>query len=108
MGEIQHLFRSEQFNLISGIGYFHAETDNVDTFTGMPPDTNTSRVDHTNPYVYSHIRIPEHVTWTLGASMDFFDTQDEDTDREQFNPKMGVTWSLDSGHDPAGRGLPHL
>ena len=94
MGEIQHLFRSEQFNLISGIGYFHAETDSVDTFTGMPPDTYTSRVDHTNPYVYSHIRIPEQVTWTLGASMDFFDTQNEDADREQFNPKMGVTWIL--------------
>ena len=94
MGEIQHLFRSEQVNLISGIGYFHAETDNVDAFTGMPPNTRTSRVDHINPYVYSHLRIPVSVTWTLGAIMDFYDTQDEDTDREQFNPKMGVAWAL--------------
>ena len=94
MGEIQHLYRSEQFNLISGIGYFHAETDNVDTFTGIPSITHTSRVDHTNPYVYSHIRLPVNVTWTLGASMDFYDTQDEDADRDQFNPKMGVIWTL--------------
>lgn len=94
MAELQHLHRSQRFNLISGIGYFHAESDHFDTFTGFPPDRYTSRVDHTTPYVYSQIRIPNNVTWTLGASMDFFDTQDEDVDREQFNPKMGITWSL--------------
>jgi tetratricopeptide (TPR) repeat protein len=92
MAEIQHLFRSPSANLISGIGYFHAESDHVDTYNGFPPDTYTSRVDHTNPYVYSQIHMPTNVSWTLGASMDFYDAQD--AEREQFNPKMGVTWSL--------------
>ena len=94
MAELQHLHRSQHFNLISGVGYFHAESDHFDTFTGFPPDSYSSRVDHTTPYVYSQILIPNNITWTLGASMDFFDTQDEEADREQFNPKMGITWSL--------------
>jgi outer membrane receptor protein involved in Fe transport len=51
-------------------------------------------VDHTNPYVYSQIHVLENLTWTLGASVDFYDTQDTDADREQFNPKMGITWSV--------------
>ncbi|MBC2711192.1 MAG: TonB-dependent receptor [Desulfosarcina sp.] len=92
MVEIQHLFRSEMFNLISGIGYFHAESDHFDTYSGFPADAYNTRVDHTNPYIYSQINIPNNVTWSLGASMDFYDSQD--TDRDQFNPKMGITWSL--------------
>ncbi len=92
MAELQHLLRSEQFNLISGIGYFHSESDNVDTYNIFPSDTYSSRVDHTSPYLYSHIRNPANVTWTLGASMDFFDSSA--TDRDQFNPKIGVSWSL--------------
>jgi tetratricopeptide (TPR) repeat protein len=96
MAELQHLFRSERFNLISGIGYFHAESDHFDTYTGDPPDIYTGRVDHANPYVYSQIHIPENLTWMLGASIDFYDTQDAELDREQVNPKMGVTWNLTS------------
>ncbi|MEE4113326.1 MAG: TonB-dependent receptor, partial [Desulfobacteraceae bacterium] len=92
MAELQHLLRAEQLNLISGIGYFHSESDNVDTYSIFPSDTYSSRVDHTTPYIYSHIRIPVNVIWTLGASMDFFDSSA--TDRDQLNPKIGVTWSL--------------
>lgn len=92
MAEIQHLFRAETFNLISGIGYFHSESDHIDTATGTPPETYDTRVDHTNPYVYSQINMPDPVVWTLGASMDFFD--DRETDREQFNPKFGLTWNV--------------
>ena len=92
MAEIQHLFRSERFNLISGFGYFHSDSDFtvIDDEEPEPVVTDT-RLDHTTPYVYSYIFFPENVTWTLGASMDFFDGK---VTEELFNPKMGVTWDL--------------
>jgi predicted porin len=91
MAEVQHLFRAGRFSLISGISYFHADSDITETFFNEG-DEYEDRVDHTNPYVYSQIHIPKNITWTLGASMDFYDGQL--TDREQFNPKLGITWSL--------------
>jgi hypothetical protein len=47
--------------------------------------------------LYSLISYPEDVTWTIGASADFFERDDEnrdiaDFDRNRFNPKFGVTW----------------
>ncbi len=92
MVEIQYLLRSKTASLISGLGYYHAESDNLETYSGFPPETYKTRVDHTNPYMYSQVHIPDNVTWIMGASMDIYDTQD--ADREQFNPKMGVTWNL--------------
>jgi tetratricopeptide (TPR) repeat protein len=91
MAEIQHLFRSGRFNLISGMGYFHADSDITENFFGEDDDYD-DRIDHATPYLYSQILIPQDVTWTLGASMDFYDGQL--TERKQFNPKLGVTWRL--------------
>ena len=54
-----------------------------------------STVDHTNAYLYLHVRYPESATWTVGGSADFFrDSADVSgvKDRNQFNPKFGVTW----------------
>jgi tetratricopeptide (TPR) repeat protein len=92
MAEIQHLRRSESVNLISGIGYLHSESNHVDAYSEFPSDTYTSRVDHSNAYIYSQIHIPTNLTWVLGASMDLYDAKGGDY--EQFNPKMGVTWNL--------------
>ena len=92
MAEIQHLFRGDRFNLISGIGFFHSDSDFTDMFAGeAEPLVSEARVDHTTPYIYSYILVPENVTWTLGASMDFFDGKVKE---ELFNPKIGVTWNL--------------
>ncbi|WP_231716232.1 tetratricopeptide repeat protein [Desulfosarcina alkanivorans] len=91
MAELQHLYRSETVNLISGIGHYHSKREEKNFYSWRPSDENTTRVDHTNPYVYSQIQLPGHATWTLGASIDFFD--DRNTDREQFNPKFGLTWN---------------
>ena len=59
-----------------------------------------STVDHTNAYLYLHVRYPESATWTVGGSADFFrDSADVSgiKDRNQFNPKFGVTWTPRSG-----------
>jgi lipoprotein NlpI len=95
MAEIQHLFRSERFNLVSGLGYLHGDSDLTENITEDGESylfEGEDRVEHINPYVYSQILIPQNVIWTLGASVDFFD--DQLYDRQQFNPKIGVTWNL--------------
>jgi hypothetical protein len=50
--------------------------------------------DHSNLYLYSYTNYPENVTWTFGASGDFFEGAAEETpDVDQFNPKFGIIWN---------------
>jgi tetratricopeptide (TPR) repeat protein len=91
MVEMQHLFRSERLNVTSGVGHFSSDRKiTVKTSAYTPPAKKTSP-RHTNPYVYSQINFPENMTWTVGGSADFF--EGGIVDRDQFNPKLGLTWS---------------
>jgi outer membrane receptor protein involved in Fe transport len=101
--EIQHLYRSAAFNLTSGIGYFDINREQVTDLTFEPPldflsfsDTANLDAKHTNVYVYSYINTLPNVTFTLGASGDFFDTSNTTSSesKDQFNPKFGVTWNV--------------
>jgi outer membrane receptor protein involved in Fe transport len=105
--EAQHQFRRERFSLISGAGYFDADRKDTDTDTttvSLPfppfvitktvPEVTRSDIRHTNLYLYSQVTLPESVTWTLGASGDFFDGGLLDLDRDQFNPKLGLIWNV--------------
>ena len=98
--EFQHLFRSQYVNVTSGAGYVKID-GNIDIRTELsflpgvffpakvPLDTK-----HTNVYSYANINVLKNVTFTLGASGDF-QTSDspELTDKNQFNPKVGMTWN---------------
>jgi tetratricopeptide (TPR) repeat protein len=90
MAEIQHLFHSERFNFTSGIGNFSADQKLVVNQSPSLPMVQESNIRHTNLYVYSLINYPKSVTWTIGGSADFFDAL---IDRDQFNPKLGLTWN---------------
>ena len=94
--EAQHILRSDRFNLVSGAGYFSAKQKDVFTtqmpipdppFTQELSDVVEGSPTHTNVYAYSNVRFREPVTFTLGASGDF-------SDRNQFNPKLGLTWQI--------------
>jgi tetratricopeptide (TPR) repeat protein len=88
--EGQHIYLAEYFNLITGVGHFGQDID--DLF----PDYGFSEhypVAHTNIYAYSQIHYPSQVVWTLGLSADFFDGDIFKMDRTQINPKFGVTWT---------------
>ena len=102
-GEIQHLYRSAAFNLTSGIGYFDISREQVTDVTFEPPldflsSSSTASLDarHTNAYVYGYINTVPNVTFTLGASGDFFRTPNTTSSesKDQFNPKFGVTWNV--------------
>ena len=89
--EVQHLLRFERLSMISGIGHFSADAKQVITFLPSPPTRQQSDIRHTNFYAYSQINYPKNVTWTLGGSADFF--EDRIVDRDQVNPKLGLTWN---------------
>lgn len=100
-GELQYLFRSQHTNLVGGAGYFNVnKQDELISVLTTPPRPRTITqtfdrdVNHTNLYLYSYVNFLREVTFTLGASGDFFDTKSSDSEsRNQFNPKLGITWN---------------
>jgi hypothetical protein len=100
-GELQHLFRSKYVNLTSGAGYFNINREQIRTFDAVfLPRAFVDRLDldaqHSNVYLYSYINVVKDVTFTLGASGDFFKTDDTMTSesKNQFNPKFGFLWNV--------------
>jgi len=100
-GELQHLFRSERFTIITGAGLFYIKEKQIDfSQLFVPPfgsstDIMKTDIRHTNLYLYSQIHYPKHVTFTVGGSADFY--HDGTINNNQFNPKFGVTWNPFSG-----------
>jgi len=110
--ELQYLYRSEKSNITAGVGYFDLDQSVTrDTYSppvmvpfppfvlgGLVTATSDVSAKHKNAYVYSNTRVVPDVTLTLGASWDSFDTEDTSTEsRDQFNPKLGVTWQVQPG-----------
>ncbi len=99
-GELQHIFRSERFNIITGVGHFYIKEKETDFIEFLflpfqPPTLTKSNIHHTNLYLYSQINYPKNVTFTIGGSGDFL--HGGIIDENQFNPKFGVTWNPFSG-----------
>jgi tetratricopeptide (TPR) repeat protein len=91
MVELQHLFRSETLNIISGTG--HVSTREEDIFE-MPDFQSRDKynVRQTNLYIYSLIKCPVNVIWTIGGSADFY--EDLSLERRELNPKIGLSWNI--------------
>lgn len=96
--ELQHLFRSQYINLISGVGHssvngrFDTRND-VRAFDITFTDSAGTDLDHTNVYGYSYLKPMEKLVLTLGLSGDFTDGDSPDmAGIKQANPKFGVTW----------------
>jgi tetratricopeptide (TPR) repeat protein len=118
IAELQHLLKTEKFNIISGIGFTNQDAEttiNIDLFDvttplpsppfppGLPPlvidppptDPIREKIDfeRANIYAYSQIKILDPLSLTLGLSADSLDWADQ-IDRKQVNPKFGVTWQV--------------
>jgi tetratricopeptide (TPR) repeat protein len=97
-GEAQYLFRSRAVNLVAGGGHVDLEAEQTVTIEFIvPPSFSETTVEdskHTNAYVYSYLNFVKGLTLTLGLSADFFRTRSANSeDRDQFNPKLGITWN---------------
>ncbi|BBO75869.1 hypothetical protein DSCW_32860 [Desulfosarcina widdelii] len=109
-GELSYLFRSKTIDLVSGVGYVKKNEDV--TFAGTfqwpgtdPPtfidsfsDPLEYEVDHVNLYAYSYFRPLEGFIFSVGASGDFYNDDEqnygeEEIEESQFNPKLGVSWN---------------
>lgn len=106
--ELQHLFRSNYLKTITGAGYFRIHREDVENdelllpvdpsdpasplaATQLPSTTSDLHVIHRNLYVYSYVTYPKNVTFTAGASGDSF--RGGIVDKNQLNPKFGITWN---------------
>jgi hypothetical protein len=109
-GELQHIFRSRWVDVVSGAGYFQVKgTDVISPTFALPPPpdgpggtfTDPQSVDvgtrHGNAYVYAHLHLVEELKITAGASADILRSPSEGGNREQVNPKLGLTWSPFAG-----------
>lgn len=114
-GELQYLFRSKPVNIVAGAGYFDVELDSTFsqslTWPGMAPPTvlsefneaEDSKFKHSNLYLYSYLNVIDSLTITVGGSGDFYEDEAEVTstfgqfdrsqNKDQFNPKLGLTWN---------------
>ncbi len=86
--EIQHLFRTKHLTVITGLGWTEEDREDFQ-FPFVSPMKKTNH--QTNGYLYSNINYPKDITLTVGASVDFFET--DRVSGDQFNPKAGVTWN---------------
>jgi tetratricopeptide (TPR) repeat protein len=89
-GEAQHLLSWEPFHVITGFGHFEGDRKTVFGLFGERLVLEDRPISHTNLYLYSSINYPKPLVTLLGASGDLFDGVIE---REQVNPKLGLTWT---------------
>jgi tetratricopeptide (TPR) repeat protein len=99
--EARHLHRGNRLTVEYGGGFFRAERTRSEKvqfgflLPGIQGFGNESTFDdkprQANGYAYAHHAVSSHVTLTLGASVDHF----ESTlfERNQFNPKIGVAFT---------------
>jgi len=85
IAETQYMFRKPSLNLIGGGGHYE-----LDSSRSFIDDFDTV---HDNGYLYSYIRYPSELTWTVGASFDSFD-DDLIGKFDRVNPKFGMIWNL--------------
>ena len=96
--EVRYLLRAGRWSLTSGFGDFQSHRDRDVTSVFRFDDSESAVTQQfsddprqTNVYLYSFIGLPEHVTLTLGASADFY--KSDIFTRNQFNPKVGLSWN---------------
>ena len=87
IAETQYLYRQGVFAVALGGGYYQLDQE---------LGTRDSSTEHGNAYLYSHTRYPDSVTWTLGVSIDAFDSDAFSKTKHPVNPKLGVIWNVTS------------
>ena len=88
LGECRYLHTRDWWNLNVGFGYSHRD----ETLSELLSETDADP-DFISAYLYSQIQLFDNLHVTAGASADFLDSKLKNEDRDQFNPKFGVTWS---------------
>ncbi len=93
-GEIQHLWQTERWKVISGLG--HIKSDDQQRISSLgafafSPTIDESTVTDRNAYLYSTYLPNDEWLLTLGLSYDRL--RGAIVDRNQLNPKFGMSWT---------------
>ncbi|MDQ3565971.1 MAG: TonB-dependent receptor [Pseudomonadota bacterium] len=87
--DAQYLFRTSNFNLVTGVGVYKTDVErSAPTFGG---DSFTR--DQYTAYIYGNIRWPKNLIWTIGGSYDSFEQFDTNV-VDDVHPKLGLQWNL--------------
>ena len=92
--ELRHLQKWRRVSLTAGMGYYTGSRLETRTFGPFPFPPETIDTRHSNAYVYADTRMAKRVTVTTGIGYDDF--RDGVVERNQVNPKVGVSWDIDS------------
>ncbi len=104
IGEIQHIYSAERWRLVSGLRQTHRERFESSVLllpVPFPPfviediQATDLNLDSTSAYAYAYLNPVDSLRIDVGASADFLETSS--VDREQVNPKLGLTWELRNG-----------
>jgi Flp pilus assembly protein TadD len=90
IGETQFLSHGELADFIVGQGYL-----SLDGEVGGAPGFAIPVFSHqANGYIYSHVRFPDNISWTLGFSVDSLEDQHLSGINQinRVNPKFGMRW----------------
>ena len=99
--ELQHLFRSPYFNLTSGVGYFDIDGELRATLGfGFPPRSHRSTISKDKSRsttreclrVFIHQSPKECDVYCSGQRRLLEERWSGVRDKDQFNPKFGITW----------------
>lgn len=103
-GELQYLYRANRFNITSGLGTYSQDAtvtqyilEQATNTIVVGPITLQDDLKHSNAYIYSNIHALDSLTLTLGLSAEFSSSTSSEfektaNDRDQYNPKFGLTW----------------
>lgn len=92
LGEAQYLYRQSGFDVILGGG-----RQSLSATAELGSSFGSSRIGYdlnlTSAYLYSHLRLPQDFTWTLGLSGT--DSHNQLINGgSQINPKAGLLWNI--------------
>ncbi len=90
--ELQHIYRRERFNLVTGGAYNYVDTQEFFEVVGLFDENFNDDIEQIHPYVYGTINFPSAFTWTLGAAYDDF--EQGPTEVTRLNPKLGLQWQV--------------
>ncbi len=84
--EAEYLLNLKPMHLVIGGSYVNEQEK-----TTKPAKKTHSNTEHINGFIYSHLDLGNHLTATLGISLDSFD--DDNLDKTlRANPKVGLLW----------------
>jgi len=81
IGEAQYIQRFDNIKSILGGGYYQL-------------NYSESILKNGNGYLYTHIRYPATLDWTLGVSFNLLDDSQYSKAIRSINPKLGLQWNI--------------